>query len=69
MYAKLFASILEMVVAESYAANPTFKDCTPEEYAKQTKKFKNDVRSIINHNIDDIASDVNGRSNMYTKLG
>ena len=69
MYAKLFASILEMVVAESYAANPTFKDCTPEEYAKQTKNFKNDVRSIINHNIDDIASDVNGRSNMYTKLG
>lgn len=68
-YAKMFSALLEMVVAESYANNPTFKGCSPEEYNVQTKYFKNDVRAIINHNIDDISSDINHRSNMYTKLG
>lgn len=69
MYAKMFGAMIEMIVAESYANNPAFKNCTPEEYNAQTKYFKNDVRAIINHNIDDISSDINHRSNMYTKLG
>ncbi len=68
-YAKLFGAMTEMVVAECYANSSSFKRCTPEEYEKQTKYFKEDVRAIINHNIDDISSDVNHRSNMYTKLG
>ena len=69
IYAKMFSAMIEMIVAESYANNPTFKNCTPEEYHTQTKYFKNDIRAIINHNIDDIFNDINHRSNMYTKLG
>ena len=69
LYAGMFAAMMEMVVAESYGQNPTFEECTPEEYKEQTKYFKNDVRAIINHNIDDISSDINHRSNLYSKLG
>ncbi len=68
-YAAMYRAMFEMVVAESFAQNPAFEDCSPEEYKEHTRYFKDDIRAIINHNIDDISSDVNHRSNMYTKLG
>lgn len=69
LYTGMYAAMMEMIIAESYGQNPAFEDCTPEEYKEQTRYFKNDVRAIINHNIDDISSDINHRSNMYSKLG
>lgn len=69
MYAAMYYAMLEMAVAESFAKNPIFEDCTPAEYAETTKHFKEDVRNIINHNIDDINNDVGHRSNMYKHLG
>lgn len=69
MYAGMYQAMLEMVVAESYGKNPVYEDCSPDTYAEQTGYFKEDLRAIINHNIDDIGSDINHRSNMYTKLG
>ena len=68
-YTGMYNALLEMVVAECYAKSPTFEDCTPEVFKTQTAHFKADVRAIINHNIDDISSDIHSRSNMYTKLG
>ncbi|MBE6762451.1 MAG: hypothetical protein E7551_09260 [Ruminococcaceae bacterium] len=69
-YTELTAAMLEMFVAESYGKNSMFKECDPEVYKQQTKYFKNDLRAIINHNIDDISNDVKyHQSNMYTKLG
>lgn len=69
VYAGMYQALLNMIVADCYAQNPSFENCTPEEYKAQTKYFKNDIRAIVNHNIDDISSDINHRSNMYTKLG
>lgn len=69
-YSNLFASMLEMFVADCYGKNAIFKNCDPKKYEEQTKHFKNDIRAIINHNIDDINSDEKyHQSNMFTKLG
>ena len=67
-YARMYAAMLEMIVAESYAKSPTFARCTPDDFAEQTRYFKNDLRAIINHNIDDISGDLHHRSNMLAKL-
>ncbi len=68
MYAKMYYAMLEMVVAECFAKNPIFEDCTPEKYMEITKYFKDDVRNIINHNIEDIKNDRENRSNMLANL-
>lgn len=68
-YATMLGAMVEMVVADCYAHNAAFKNCKPEKYNEQTGYFKDDVRAIINHNIDDISNDVDNRSNMYNKLG
>jgi hypothetical protein len=64
----MYGAMLEMIVAESYAKSPTFSTCSPNEFQAQTRYFKNDLRAIINHNIDDISGDMHHRSNMLAKL-
>lgn len=69
MYGAMYGAMLDMMVAESFAKSSTFEDCSVADYEKFTKYFRNDVRNIINHNLDDIFNNVSNRqSNMLKHL-